>query len=237
MFNSMEKEEIIEYFRSNPSEEEKCRDFLIESNFSYIVYSISQVTGRYVEIENSEELSIALMAFNEAITKYNPTRGASFLSFAKLVISSRIKDYMKKEATKNSNVSLNQLSEKSSDVLSISEVTSTSDISDEIAEWEATIKKFGFDLEELAEESPKHIDTRKNAVNLSEKISDDKELVKHIYIKYRLPITKVVLKFRTSSKIVKRSKKFIIATFVILTKQLNLLRGWIYRGEKGGTSC
>jgi RNA polymerase sigma factor len=237
MLNSMEKEEIIEYLRSNPSEEKKCRDFLIESNFSFIVYSISQVTGKYVELENSEELSIGLLAFNEAITKYDSRKGASFLSFGKLVISSRVKDFIKKESSKNNTLSLDYISEKSADNSLLREENLSNDISLEIEEWETTINKFGFTLEELADESPKHIDTRKNAINLSEKISDDKEMVSHIYIKFRLPVTKIVIKFKTTSKVVKRSKKFIVATFVILTKRLNLLKDWIYQGEKGGTSC
>ncbi len=43
-----------------------------------------------------EELSIALMAFNEAIDGYDTSKG-SFLSFAKLVINRRLIDYLRKK--------------------------------------------------------------------------------------------------------------------------------------------
>ncbi len=237
MFSTMGHEEIIEYLRSNPVEEEKCREHLIDSNFPFIVHTISQLTGRYVEVENSEELSIGLMAFNEAITRFEASRGAAFLSFAKLVIISRIRDYLNRENNNNNTVSLEQLSEETGDQVEIADKTFESDVSIEIAEWESLIQKFGFDLEQLADESPKHIDTRKNAVDLSERISNDDEIVDQMYLKYRLPVTKVVFKFKTTSKVVKRSKKFIIATTVILTKKLHLLRDWIYQGEKRWTSC
>ena len=237
MLSTMGHEEIIEYLRSNPSEEEKCREHLIDSNFPFIVHTISQMTGRYVEVENSEELSIGLMAFNEAITRYEASRGAAFLSFAKLVITSRVRDFLNKEKNQSHTVSLEQISEETGDQVEIADKSFESDVSIEIAEWETTIQKFGFDLEELADESPKHVDTRKNAVHLSEKISDDEEIVDQMYLKYRLPISKIVFKFKTTSKVVKRSKKFIIATVVILTKKLTLLKDWIYQGEKRCSSC
>lgn len=237
MLSTMNHEEIIEYLRSNPQEEEKCREYLIDSNFPFIVHTISKMTGRYVEVENSEELSIGLIAFNEAITRYEISRGAAFLSFAKLVITSRIKDYLSKENNKNNTISLEQLSEETGDQVEIADQSFESDVSIEIAEWESTIQKFGFDLEQLAEESPKHVDTRRNAVDLSEKISDDDEIVDQMYSKFKLPVTKVVLRFKTTSKVVKHSKKFIIATVVILTRKLNLLKDWIYQGEKRCSSC
>jgi len=236
MFEKLSHEEIIEYMRSNPDEDKACREYLIQDNYPFIIHTISNVTNRYVEIENSEELSVGLIAFNEAITRYNNSKGAAFLSFAKLVITSRIKDFLNKENNNNS-LSLDQITDESGEQFESKEDHFKSDVSLEIEEWEQTLKKFGFDLEILADESPKHVDTRKNAVGLSEKISGDEELVDHMYIKYKLPVTKIVLRFRTTSKVVKRSKKFIIATVIILTKKLNLLRDWIYQGVKRCSSC
>ncbi len=230
-------EEIIEYIRANPDQAEKYVDVLIETNFPFIVHTISQTTGRYVEVENSEELSIGLMAFNEAISKYDHSREAAFLSFARLVITSRIKDFMKKENRYKKSVSLDQITEEQGDQLALSQKSFENDISLEVEEWEKIINKFGFDLEDLAIDSPKHVDTRNNAVNLSEKISEDQEIVDHMYEKYRLPSTKIILRFRTTKKIVKRSRKFIIATVVILTKELDLLKQWIYPKGKRCSSC
>jgi RNA polymerase sigma factor len=107
----------------------------------------------------------------------------------------------------------------------------------EIEKWERILEKFGFDLEQLADETPKHIDTRNNAIDLSENISQEKDLVDKMYEKYRLPITMIVLRFQITKKVVKHSKKFIIATVVVFTKNLELIRKWMYKDRKGSSSC
>ena len=59
---------------------------LIKDYMAFIVKTISSITGRYVSIENDDELSIALIAFKEAVDKYEESR-RSFSCFAKLVIT------------------------------------------------------------------------------------------------------------------------------------------------------
>ncbi len=229
MVVEMEKtEEIIEYIRSHPEEEKVLKSRVIESHLPFIVHTIAGVTGRYVEVENSEELSIGIMAFDEAISKYNTGHKATFLSFARLVIISRIKDLLKKESNGKKVVSLERMIEAHGDQVGVVEPCFENEAAIEVKIWESIIKKFGFNLEQLVDESPKHADTRNNAIDLSERISDDEKIVDYMYEKYRLPISEVILRFRTTKKILKRSKKFIIATVVIITKNLVLLKQWIY---------
>ncbi len=54
-----------------------------------------------------------------------------------------------------------------------------------------------------------------------------------MFKKYRLPISRVVLKFKTTQKVVKRSKRFIIAVVIIFTKKLTSLESWVV-DIKGG---
>lgn len=233
MTAQMEKlEEIIEYIRAHPEEENAYKSRLIEAHLPFIIHTITQVTGRYVEVENSEELSIGLIAFDEAMSKYNADRGASFLTFAKLVITSRIKDLINKERRSNKTISLEQITEANGDQIGMTDFNFQNEIALEIEKWESFLNKFGFDLEQLVDELPKHVDTRNNAIGLSEKISDDDEIVNHMYKKYKLPLAKVILRFKTTKKIINRSKKFIIATVVILTKNLDLLKQWVYGDRK-----
>ncbi|WP_157950250.1 sigma factor [Vallitalea okinawensis] len=225
-------EDVIEYIRTNPEEENAYKSKVIEDHLPFIIHTITQVTGRYVEIENSEELSIGLIAFDEAMSKYHKDRGSTFLSFARLVISSRIKDFINKERNRAKVISLEQMTEVNGKGIGISEVNFENEVANEINRWESILRKFGFDLEQLVDELPKHTDTRNNAIDLSKKISDDSEIVNHMYKKYRLPIAKVTLKFKTTKKIITRSKKFIIASVVILTKNLVLLKQWIYKDRE-----
>ena len=205
-------------------------DKLIQDYMAFIVKTVSSITGRYVSIENDDELSIALIAFKEAIDKYEENRG-SFSSFAKLVISSRVKNYLIKENKNNNIESIEGLKEKGIDVTDIAEpVEDESDqLSSEIGRLQNEIKEFGFTFEDLVDEAPKHEDTRKNAIELAEKISKEDDLTTHMYEKGRLPIKKISVKFSLTEKVIKRSKKFIIAVVIIIDKNFRNLRLWIKR--------
>ncbi|WFD09170.1 sigma factor [Tepidibacter hydrothermalis] len=233
MTAKMEKlEEIIEYIRAHPEEEKVYKSRVIEAHLPFIVHTITQVTGRYVEVENSEELSVGLIAFDEAMSKYYADRGATFLSFARLVISSRIKDFINKERRTNKVISLEQMTESNGYQAGMNDSNFENEVAVEVEIWESFIQKFGFDLEQLVDELPRHADTRNNAIDLSEKISHDSEIVDRMYQKYKLPMAKIILRFRTTKKVLKRSKKFIIATVVIFTKNLATLKQWIYSDRK-----
>ena len=85
-------------------------EYLIEKYMAFLIKTVSSFTGRYISIENDEEFEIALLAFTEAIEKYQTEKGV-FLAFAKLVIVSRLKNYVEKEKKHEKVVSLDELYE------------------------------------------------------------------------------------------------------------------------------
>ena len=200
---------------------------LIEKHMPFIIKSISDVTGRYVSCENDEELSVGLLGFHEAIERYDNEKG-HFLSFAKLVIGSRIKNYLKGE-NKHQHSSLEELLDKGLEIKDeyLEQKEDNSILVDEINRLKTEINSFGFTLEELANEAPKQQATRKNAINLSEEISKDEEFTSFMYVKKRLPIKRIVLKFSVTEKVIKRSKKFIISVVIIIDKNFSVLKNWI----------
>ena len=72
------------------------KEKFIEDYKPFIIKTVSRVTGKYVQIENSEEYSIGLIAFNEAIETFDEHKNPSFLNFCKQVIKRRIIDYIRK---------------------------------------------------------------------------------------------------------------------------------------------
>ncbi|SCK02316.1 RNA polymerase sigma factor sigI [uncultured Clostridium sp.] len=208
----------------------KSIDKLIQDYMAFIVKTVSSITGRYVSVENDDELSIALIAFKEAIDKYEESRG-SFSSFAKLVISSRVKNYLVKENKNNKVESIEALKEKGIDITEVAEtvVEESDELSNEIGKLKGEIEAFGFTFEDLVDEAPKHEDTRRNAIELSEKVSKEKLLTNFMYEKRRLPIKQISVKFSVTEKVIKRSKKFIISVVIIIDKNFRNLRLWIKR--------
>jgi len=53
----------------------------------------SNATGKYIDTRNSDEFSIALSAFNEAIDKFDIEKGYNFFLFSEQVIRRRLIDY------------------------------------------------------------------------------------------------------------------------------------------------
>ena len=200
---------------------------LIEKHMPFIIKSISDVTGRYVSCENDEELSVGLLGFHEAIERYDNEKG-HFLSYAKLVIGSRIKNYLKSE-NKHQHSSLEDLLDKGLEIKDeyLEEKDDNGILLEEINKLKNEISSFGFTLEDLANEAPKQQATRRNAITLSEEISKEEELTSFMYLKKRLPIKRIVLQFSVTEKVIKRSKKFIISVVIIFDKNLSALRNWI----------
>ncbi len=85
-------------------------DDLIKSHMAFIIRTTSNFTGRYITIENDDEFSIALLAFQEAVEKYDEKKG-SFLSYAKLVIESRLLNFAERKSNQNKPLSLDILQE------------------------------------------------------------------------------------------------------------------------------
>ena len=203
---------------------------IIEEYIPFIIRTISKFTNRYVSIENDEEFSIGLVGFYEAVQKYNNDKGP-FLPFAQLVITSRLKNYYNKENKHNLHISMDSMEEEG---INIKEKLSNpmedkSELVDEMDELKREINIFGFSLEDLVDEAPKHVDTRANALDLSEKVSKDKPLVDFMYTKMRLPIKQISLKYRVTQKVIKGSKKFIITGIIIFYRNFRNLKLWIKR--------
>ncbi|NLI92942.1 MAG: RNA polymerase sigma-I factor [Peptococcaceae bacterium] len=211
------------------------RNNFIQDYIPFIIKAVSNQINRYVEIENSDEFSIGLIAFNEAIDKYDETKG-SFLSFAELVIRNRVKDLYRKKQKEQREISLENYKGNSPESLlePYCEIDHESiSLNEEIQQYEIELRTFGISFEDLVKETPKHIDTRRNAVQLSERISEDQVIVKEIYAKKRLPVSKIVLRFKTTVKIIKRSKKFILSTVLIFTGNFFQLKLWVKNSLQG----
>ena len=199
-------------------------DELVNSHIGFIIRKVSNITGRYVSVQNDDEFSIALSAFAEAVERYDEEKG-KFLSFAGIVIDSRLKTYLEQNNKYKNDLSLDELSEEGKD---FSEQNyDKEDLIEEINEFKEEIFKFGLTLDDLVEKSPKHSDTRKRAIKIAETSSDDEKIVNLTYQKKKLPIREVSKKCNVTEKIVKGSKHFILSTMLVFVKKLPLLTNWI----------
>ena len=107
-----------------------------------------------------------------------------------------------------------------------------SDFQEEIYQFQKELSLFALTLEDLAENSPRHQDTRERAVTIAEKSSREQVIVDETYRKRKLPIRRVAKFCSVSEKIVKDSKLFILATMLIFLKKFPMLLNWVGKGRK-----
>lgn len=200
-------------------------DMLAECHKGFIIRTVSALTGRYVSIEHDDAYMIALEGFAEAVAKYDSSRG-SFLGFAKLVMESRLKNYLVKEGRTETMASLDALRESGWDFPDrISEEERC--LKEEIEEYRQQLAYFDLDLEILADTAPKHRDTRENAIGIAEKTSRDRQAVSLTWQKRRLPVRAVARLADVTEKVVKTGKHFILAALIIFVKKYPGLSDWV----------
>lgn len=201
------------------------RNELIKEYIPFILGCVSKTTKRYVRTENDEEYLIGLTAFDEAIDRFDEERGA-FLSYAGLLISSRVMDYLRKEKRHYDKteydeiIVLNQIERIDEDLVL------------EIEEFKRSLSKFSIELESLVESAPKHEATRINTTRLGKQICNEEELVSKLYRSKRLPIPDIILRFKASKKTLRTFKNFIIAIIIVVHEKLDRIESYLVtRGE------
>ena len=77
----------------------QLKEEFIKDNLTYILRSVSNALGTVVDDKNSEEFSVGLSAFNEAIDRYDPLKNDNFFQYSFMVIKSRLIDYSEATAS------------------------------------------------------------------------------------------------------------------------------------------
>ncbi len=201
------------------------RNDFIQQYKPFIVNAVSKCTGMYVRSEDSDEYSIGLEAFNEAIDKYEPEKG-SFIAFAGLVIRSRVIDYLRKETRYHGSVETNE------DILMNTNTRVDEDLVAEVTSFKNALSHFGITLDELAEEAPKYKKTKREVVGLGIDISENEIISKRLYETKKLPMAAIMKVYETTKKRLKTYRNYIIGVVVIFREKLDIMKTYLaVRGD------
>lgn len=209
---------------------------LVEEYKPFIASCAEKATGRYVRYGEDDELSIALMAFVEAIKSYDINKG-SFLSFAKDVIRKRLIDYHRKEKKHSNIVSINgYFMEGEDDERDLGINESMEDYSAreaneyrrlELQELKKELREWDITFSQLADASPKHERTRRLYADIIRYLMSRPELVKHIMSKKYLPVSEIEKGTGLPRKKIERARKYIIAVLIINTGDYQYIRDFV----------
>lgn len=206
----------------------------------FIASTVEKCVGRYVNYGQDDELSVGLMAFEEAINHYDFNKG-NFLSFAQNVIKRRIIDYYRKEKRHQNVTYINDFYPDGEDADSVYDYVVTAEqiqnnyrdeeINNlrklELLQLKEDLKKFGLCFDNVAKSSPKHKGTKKAYLNIIKFIIENKEIADRIKQKKYIPIAEIQIATKLPRKTIERARNYVIAAVIILTGDYYSLRDYI----------
>ncbi len=222
--------------------EDEERNRIIKKYLPFILKVTSRTCKRFVRAGEDDEVSIALMAFNEALDKYNLEQNTAFFSFAETVIRRRIIDYFRKNRQGSLDVPWSSLIHEGEeeeaavrlDKLSWSEAAERyheEEIAEmrreEILEYVLRLKEFGIEFRELVKISPKHQDARMSAFQVARLIEQNEKHRLYLERTKTLPMKELEKEAIVSRKTLERQRKYIIALVLIMTGEFFYLQDYL----------
>ncbi len=234
---SLEPEELIDRLRDGETE---IREYLIKTYWEYIRSIVSRMTGR--KADSTDEFSVALEAFNEAIDVFDSSKNPNFLGFAGLVINRRVIDYFRRNKRFGVEYPFSSLLDDREEDYEPAGfhppllLTERFEIQDEILSFKNSLQGYSISFDELVLSAPKHTDTRAMCAAIAKKLFEDKKLSARLSEDGRLPITGILSSFSLSRKTVEKNRKYIIALYLILKSDMEILKGYIESYIKGANA-
>jgi RNA polymerase sigma factor len=225
---------------------EETREKLIKKYLPFILKVTARTCKRYVYLEEDDEVSVALVAFNEALDKYDLQQKASFFTFAELVIRNRLIDYFRQ--TKQRDVPWSSLVKEGEDdgdsIRQIDKLIWQEAVEhhyekeiaemrrEEIREYSEKLNEFGIEFRDLVKDSPKHQDARITAYQIARLISEKEGYCSYLQRTKTLPLKDLLKEVRVSRKTLERRRKYIIALVIIMMGEFYFLQDYL-EGMKG----
>jgi RNA polymerase sigma-I factor len=216
-------------------------DDLISSYLPFIRSETAKFLKRPPIDGQDDELSIAMIAFHEAIEGYQSGRGA-FLNYAALLIRSRLVDYVRKEA-RHAYVDSLDAPTRTEDITLGETIADQTDRADELMTREAArgeileltrqMQMFGVSLTDVSENCPRQERTLHACQTALAYARSNPELIKEFLKTKRVPLTKLAKGSGVSKKTLERHRKYLVALLLIFSNGYELIRGHL-KQIKGG---
>ena len=217
-------------------------DRLIERYLPFIRAEAAKFLQR-PPTDSDDELSIAMIAFHEAVCSYDKGRGA-FLPYAATLIRSRLIDYDRKERRHRGSVSLDAPRGEEEDGSLLDTLADPSDHSGDLITREATaheirelseqMEGFGVSLSDVADNCPRQqrtLDACRAAMAYAKSRPD---LLDQLVRTGKLPLSELAQGSGVERKTLERHRKYLMALLLICTNGYEIIRGHLHQVMKGG---
>ena len=222
-------------------EDMEAADRLIGSYMPFIKSETAKFLKRPPMEGHDDELSIAMIAFHEAVRGYSRSRGA-FLKYAAMIMKSRLIDYRRKEQRHGNVISLDApageddapLSDTIADETDHNEAYVVREATRaEIEELTRQMREFGVCLSDVADNCPKQQRTLEACRKALWHAKEHPELLDELLKTRRLPIARLSEGSGTERKTLERHRKYMVALLLIYTNGYEIIRGHLTQVMKG----
>lgn len=205
-------------------QDDLVREKLIKKYRSQIGTIAMGICGRSLDWNNDDELSISLIAFNEAIDTYDKDKGMRFLNYAQMLIHHRLVDYFRRES-RFQYAPLDTLDqEKEVSKYEIAEAwtkyqdeQTALEQRDMVARYNFMLLDYGISLDDLVSCSPKHRDTKQTLIRVAQALVEQPVLMKQFEKNKQLPVKELMVLTGVGRKVIERGRKYIIAVVLVLS--------------------
>ena len=221
----------------------QAADQLIGDYLPFIRAETAKFLKRPPEEGRDDELSIAMIAFHEAIGGYAKHRG-SFLKYASMLIRSRLIDYARKERRHRQTVSLDApaVGEESASLGETlpeerdhpEESAHRQATRQEIEELSRQMESFGVSLSDVADNCPKQQRTLLACRKALAYARENSWLLEELVHGKKLPLAKLSDGSGVERKTLERHRKYLVALLLIYTNGYEIIRGHLAQVMEGG---
>jgi len=217
---------------------QQLRDEFISEYRPFILKVTSNALGKYIDTRNNDEFSIAMSAFNEAIDKFDTSKGYNFFLFSEQVIKRRLIDYSRSNRY-NKEYPFSFFDDEyvyhdekfmSRSYIGFEDIEAREDIE----EFKNKLKEFGITFLDLVLNVPKHKDSRQLCIKLASILAEDEHMYKALMKNKSIPRNELKKKARVHGRTIGNNRKYIIALCLILKSNLNLSKRYLEYTMEGG---
>lgn len=196
------------------------RERLIAACRPFVRLVAMQVCRRPLHWENDDELSVALIALNEAVDSYDPDQG-EFLPHARRVIQRRLVDFLRRERRFRAVLSLEAAGDQEEgdphylERAEAARVFNTAEAvrarAEEIRRFGEILAEYGLSWADLLASAPRHRDTRARLTAIARVLATNQALVERLRRTRQLPLRELAALTGASRKVLESGRRYILA--------------------------